>query len=136
LQTLSHHQWPLKLFVLNNGGYLSIRQTQSNFFGLPVGATPESGVSFPDHVALAKAYGLDAARLEGPDFVTELRRVLVSPAPTLCDVPLDRSQTFEPRLTSRRLPDGQMISSPLEDMSPFLSREELRDNMIVPLVGS
>jgi acetolactate synthase-1/2/3 large subunit len=134
LQTVAHHRWPLKLFVLNNGGYLSIRQTQSNFFGLQVGATAESGVSFPDHVRLAQAYGLGATRLVGPDFVQELRRVLASPGPEVCEVMLDRNQTFEPKLTSRRLPDGRMISSPLEDMAPFLSREELRENMLVPLL--
>jgi acetolactate synthase-1/2/3 large subunit len=134
LQTVAHHRWPLKLFVLNNGGYLSIRQTQSNFFGLQVGATAESGVSFPDHVKLAHAYGLGATRLEGSDFVGALRQVLASPGPEICEVMLDRNQTFEPKLTSRRLADGRMISSPLEDMSPFLSREELRENMIVPLL--
>lgn len=134
LQTVAHHRWPLKIFVLNNGGYLSIRQTQSNFFGLQVGATPESGVSFPDHIKLAQAYGLSATRLEGPDFVSQLRRVLASPDPELCEVMLDRDQTFEPKLTSRRLPDGRMRSSPLEDMAPFLSRDELRENMIVPLL--
>lgn len=133
LQTVAHHRWPIKLFVLNNGGYLSIRQTQSNFFGLEVGATPESGVSFPDHLKLALAYGLNASRIEGPDFVEHLRRVLASPEPEVCEVMLDRNQTFEPKLTSRRLPDGRMVSSPLEDMAPFLSREELRENMIVPL---
>ncbi len=134
LQTVAHHRWPLKLFVLNNGGYLSIRQTQTNFFGQLVGATGESGVSFPDHVKLAQAYGLNGSRLEGPDFSEALRRVLASPDPEVCEVMLDRDQTFEPKLTSRRLPDGRMISSPLEDMAPFLSREELRANMIVSLV--
>ena len=132
LQTIAHHRWPIKLFVLNNGGYLSIRQTQSSFFGLQVGATPESGVSFPDHVALARAYGLHATRLDRPDFAAELRRVLTSPDPEVCEVMLDRNQPFEPKLTSRRLPDGRMVTSPLEDMAPFLSREELSANMIVP----
>ena len=133
LQTVAHHRWPIKLFVLNNGGYLSIRQTQANFFGLEVGATPESGVSFPDPLKLAQAYGLNASRIEGPDFAEALRRVLASPDPEVCEVMLDRTQTFEPKLTSRRLPDGRMVSSPLEDMAPFLSREELRGNMVVPL---
>ncbi|MEI8310257.1 MAG: thiamine pyrophosphate-binding protein [Verrucomicrobiota bacterium] len=133
LQTVAHHRWPIKLFVLNNGGYLSIRQTQSNFFGLEVGATPASGVSFPDPLKLAQAYGLNASRIEGPDFTEALRRVLASPDPEVCEVMLDRTQTFEPKLTSRRLPDGRMVSSPLEDMAPFLSRDELRENMIVPL---
>lgn len=135
LQTVTHYQLPIKLFVLNNGGYLSIRQTQANFFGLQVGATPESGVSFPDHVKLGAAYNLPSVRLEGPDFADELRKVLATPGPVLCEVMLDPDQTFEPKLTSRRLPDGKMVSSPLEDMAPFLSREELRENMIVPLLG-
>lgn len=134
LQTVAHHRWPLKIFVLNNGGYLSMQQTQSNFFGLQVGATRETGVSFPDHVGLARAYGLNASRLEGPDFVETLRRVLASPEPEVCEVMLDRTQGFEPKLTSRRLPDGRMVSSPLEDMAPFLSREELRENLILPLM--
>jgi acetolactate synthase-1/2/3 large subunit len=134
LQTVAKHRWPVKIFVLANGGYLSIRQTQANFFGLQVGATPESGVSFPDHVKLAQAYGLNATRLDRADFVEDLRRVLASPDPEVCEVMLDRDQTFEPKLTSRRLPDGRMVSSPLEDMWPFLSREELAENMIVPLL--
>jgi acetolactate synthase-1/2/3 large subunit len=133
---VAHHRWPIKIFVLNNGGYLSIRQTQTNFFGLQVGATAESGVSFPDHVKLARAYGINATRLEGPNFVRELRRVLDSNDPEVCEVMLDRSQVFEPKLTSRRLADGRMVSSPLEDMAPFLSRDELRENMLIPLVNS
>lgn len=132
LQTLAQHRWPLKLFVLNNGGYLSIRQTQANFFGLQVGATPESGVSFPDFGKLAQAYGLETARIAGAEFSETLRTVLAAPGPVVCEVVLDREQTFEPKLTSRRLPDGRMVSSPLEDMSPFLSREELADNLLVP----
>jgi len=134
LQTVAHHRWPIKIFVLNNGGYLSIRQTQANFFGLLVGATPASGVSFPDYAKVADAYGLPSSRIDQPDFVSDLRRVLASPDPELCDVMLDRTQGFEPKLTSRRLPDGRMVSSPLEDMAPFLDREELRANMLVPLV--
>jgi acetolactate synthase-1/2/3 large subunit len=134
LQTLAHHRLPIKLFVLNNGGYLSIRQTQANFFGLAVGAGPDSGVSFPDFVKVAQAYGLSARRLSEPDFVGDLRHVLATTGPEVCEVMLDRNQVFEPKLSSRRLPDGRMVSSPLEDMTPFLSREELRANMLVPLV--
>lgn len=134
LQTVAHHRWPIKLFVLNNQGYLSIRQTQTNFFGLAVGAGPASGVSFPDHVRVGAAYGLTASRLDAPDFRGALARVLASPDPELCEVMLDVDQGFEPKLTSRRLPDGRMVSSPLEDMAPFLPREELRANMIVPVM--
>ncbi len=135
LQTVAHYHLPVKLFVLNNGGYLSIRQTQANFFGLEVGAGPESGVSFPDFVKVAKAHGLSARRIDRPDFVGEVRQALETDGPQVCEIILDRNQVFEPKLSSRRLPDGRMVSSPLEDMMPFLSREELRANMLVPLVG-
>lgn len=130
LQTVVHHRLPVKLFVLNNDGYLSIRATQQNFFGRLVGEGPESGVSFPDMVKVATAYGIPARRISGPDFGAQIDDVLASDGPFLADVVLDREQGFEPRLSSRRLPDGRIVTAPLEDMFPFLSREELRANMI------
>ncbi|HNX35659.1 MAG TPA: thiamine pyrophosphate-binding protein [Kiritimatiellia bacterium] len=133
LQTLAHHRWPIKLFVLNNNGYLSIRQTQSAFFDHGVGADPTSGVSFPDFVKVAEAYGLQARRIEQPDFSGDIRSALASCTPEVCEVMLDPAQGFEPKLSSRKLPNGQMVSSPLEDMFPFLDREELRANMLAPL---
>jgi acetolactate synthase-1/2/3 large subunit len=132
LETLAHHRWPVKLFVLNNRGYLSIRQTQAGFFGHAVGAGPESGVSFPDYVKVAQAYGLSARRIDQPSFVDDVRAALASDRPEVCEVMLDPNQGFEPKLASRRLPDGRMVSSPLEDMTPLLDREELRANMLVP----
>lgn len=128
LQTLRHHGWPIKLFVLNNGGYLSIRQTQASFFGLAVGAGAESGVSCPDFVRVAEAYGLSASRLDQPTFAADLPALLAAPGPHVCEVVLDPTQGFEPKLSSRRLPDGRMVSSPLDDMAPFLDREELLEN--------
>jgi acetolactate synthase-1/2/3 large subunit len=132
LQTIRHHDLPIKVFVLNNGGYLSIRQTQTSFFGLAVGAGPESGVSSPAFVNVAEAYGLPACRLDAADFQPGLRAFLDAPGPGVCEVILDRNQSFEPKLSSRRLPDGRMVSSPLEDMAPFLDRDELASNMLVP----
>ena len=132
LQTVRHHGFPIKLFVLNNGGYLSIRQTQTAFFRLAVGAGTESGVSCPDFVRVAEAYGLPASRLDQPDFGCVLPRILDVPGPHVCEVMLDPAQGFEPKLSSRRLPDGRMVSSPLEDMAPFLDRAELADNLLVP----
>ena len=135
LQTMVHGRFPIKLFVLNNGGYLSVRQTQAGFFGgFAVGAGPASGVSFPDPVRVAEAYGLPATRLDQMDFRDGLRRFLAADGPAVCEVMLDPAQGFEPKVSSRRLPDGRLISSPLEDMAPFLSREELKENMIVPLL--
>jgi acetolactate synthase-1/2/3 large subunit len=132
-QTLAHHRWPVKLFVLNNNGYLSIRQTQSAFFGRGVGADPTSGVSFPDFTKVAEAYGLPARRIDHPDFAEDIRSALDSFSPEVREVMIDPSQGFEPKLSSRKLPDGRMVSSPLEDMFPFLDRDELRANMLAPL---
>ena len=134
LQTVIHHQLPIKIFVLNNGGYLSIRTTQINFFGKLVGESSESGVSFPDIVKIAEAYGIPATRISAADFTHQLLNVLDQPGPFLCEVMLDTQQLFEPKLSSRQLPDGRMVSSPLEDMAPFLDREELLSNLLIPPV--
>ena len=136
LQTLVHHGLPVKIIVLNNGGYLSIRMSQSSYFQRFVGEGPGSGVSFPDMVKVAEAYGLRACRIEGEDFEQKLINALNGPGPVLCDVMLDPDQLFEPKLSSRQLPDGRMVSAPLEDMFPFLSREELQQNLLIPLMES
>lgn len=132
LQTIAHHQLPIKIFVLNNGGYLSIRTSQTNFFGRLAGEGPGSGVSFPDFVAVAAAFGIPARRLAGAEFFEHLESVLSAPGPCLCDVVLDATQGFEPRMSSRKMDDGSIVTPPLEDMFPFLSREELRSNMTDP----
>ncbi len=131
LQTLVHHRLPVKLLVLNNGGYLSIRQTQSNFFGLLVGAGPESGVSFPDFTKVAEAYGVTSACVTGIDCMPRLWQLLDAPGPALCEIMLDTKQEFEPRLKSRQLPDGTIVSPALEDMFPFLEPDELRSNLFI-----
>lgn len=132
LQTVAQHQLPLKIFVLDNGGYLSIRSSQSNFFGRLAGAGPESGVALPDFVAIAKAFGIPASRLDASDFAERLQDILDAPGPQLCQVMLDEKQSFEPRTSSRQLDDGRIVSAPLEDMYPFLDREELARNLWSP----
>jgi acetolactate synthase-1/2/3 large subunit len=131
LQTVAHHQLPIKIFVLNNRGYLSIRSSQNNFFGRLIGESPSSGVSFPDFCKVAQAYGLPASRLNQAEFGNEIEQILAEPGPYLCEVILDDTQGFEPRMSSRQLPDGRIISPPLEDMYPFLSAEELAENMLL-----
>ena len=131
LATLKHYKLPVKLLVLNNGGYASIRQTQSSFFGTLYGCGPTSGVDFPDNAQLARAYGIpyvSSNRIE--DVEHHQRQVASTVGPVVWDVHLTLDYAFEPKLASRRLPDGRMVSSPLHDMAPFLGREELRDNML------
>ena len=131
MQTIAHHRLPVKIFVLNNGGYLSIRTTQSNFFGDLMGEGPASGVSFPDMVRLACAYNIPAMRIDSSEEFDRIQTVLDSPGPALCEVHLDPRQEFEPRLKSRQLPDGAIASPALEDMYPFLPPEELRSNLLI-----
>jgi acetolactate synthase-1/2/3 large subunit len=131
LQTIAHYGFPVKVIVLNNGGYLSIRQTQSNFFGRLVGESGNSGVSFPDYSRVANAYGIPATRVEHVDCISQMWRLLDAPGPALCEIMLDPAQEFEPRLKSRQLPDGTIVSPALEDMYPFLDAEELESNMFI-----
>lgn len=132
LQTLVHHQFPIKIFVLNNNGYLSIRQSQKNFFNFLVGESDVSGVSFPDMVQIGQAYGIPSLQVAGPDFLPTVKRALAAPGPQLCQVTLDPNQQFEPKLSSKSLPDGRIVSAPLEDLYPFLDRDELLENLLVP----
>ena len=132
LQTVAHYRLNIIIFVLNNGGYLSIRTTQSNFFGKLIGEGEESGVSFPDFVRLAEAHGLPGIKIEGKNFSAQIAEALATPGPVLCDVILDRTQGFEPKLSSKKLPDGRMVTAPLEDMAPFLPREEFARNLLIP----
>jgi acetolactate synthase-1/2/3 large subunit len=133
LETVHYHRLPLKIFVFNNGGYLSIRSTQNNFFdGRLVGESARSGVGFPDYVRVAKAYGIPACRITRHSQLEEtINQVLDSDGPALCDVIMDPGQLFSPRTASKRLPDGRMESSPLEDMYPFLPQDDFLSNMII-----
>jgi len=133
LQTVVHHRLPLKIFVFNNNGYLSIRTTQNNFFdGHLVGEGPESGVTLPDMLKIADAYGIKTFKIsDQDDLVGKIKAVMNFSGPALCDISIQPDQLFSPRASSRRLPDGRMVSKPLEDMFPFLERDEFLSNMII-----
>lgn len=135
LQTIIHHRMPVKLFVINNGGYHSIRQTQKNFFGEPlVGIGSDSGdLSFPDLEKLAGAYGYPYIRIGSNARLCKIQDVLAMEGPVVCEVMVDARQNFEPKAASRRMEDGSMVSAPLEDLAPFLPREILKQQMCIPL---
>jgi acetolactate synthase I/II/III large subunit len=128
-QTVVHHHLPLKIFVLNNSGYLSMRMTQSGFFGRLTGESAASGASLPDMVKVACAYGIPSIRIDRDSQFDQVDRALAADGPTLIDVVLDPNQEFDPRSRARQLPDGRIVSPNLEDMYPFLDETELMDNV-------
>lgn len=135
LQTICTHALPIKVFVLNNNGYHSIRQTQKNFFTALYGCDPTSGVGFPDMGKIAHAYGLLFAKAQDVSSLGGvIEQTLASHGPAICEIILDPSQSFAPKQSSRQLADGRMVSAPLEDMAPFLERDELKRNMFIPLL--
>ena len=134
LQTIIHHKMPIKIFVINNQGYHSIRQTQTNLFNKNfVGIGPQSGdLSFPDMSKLAPAYGYPFFRCEDNAHLEEtLDAVLKTDGPVICEIMASTTQLFEPKSATKRLEDGTLVSPPLEDLGPFLDREEFYSNMII-----
>ena len=137
LQTIIHHKMPIKIFLINNGGYHSIRQTQKNFFGEPlVGIGADShDLSFPDMEKLAWAYGYPYVKAcHNSQLGEAVVRTLSIEGPAICEVFVCTDQNFEPKSSAKRLPDGTMVSPPLEDLSPFLPEEEMDRNMIIPRI--
>ena len=130
LQTVVYNRLNLKLFYLNNNGYHSIRQTQTNLFKPPlVGVCDGNGLIFPDMEKIAYAYGIPYVRIDDIDRAAEgVRTVLSADGPVICEVMLDERQFFAPKLSSKVLPDGKIVSPPIDDMYPFLPPEEYRRN--------
>lgn len=137
LQVIKHHNLPIRIFVLNNGGYHSIRQTQMNYFSdqfVGIGEDSED-LSFPDLSKIAIAFGIPYHKCEKQKTLPrELSKILKFSGPLICEIIITKDQFTEPKLASRILEDGRMVSSVLEDMYPFLSKEELQENMYIPII--
>ena len=143
LQTIISHQLPIKIFIINNGGYHSIRQTQTNLFrGEPlVGIGIDSGMggvqdlSFPDMEKIAHAYGFPFIRAHHNEELHDaVAETLAIDGPAICEIMVTLTQQFLPKSAAKRLPDGSIISPPLEDLAPYLPDEEMDRIMIVPRV--
>jgi len=133
LEVIRRLNLPVKTFVLNNDGYASIRTSQSRYFGRLAGADASSGVTLPALEGVVRAYGLPYARLDSDrDLVAQVRALLDALGPMVIEVMTPREEPRAPSLASMRRPDGSMVSRPLEDLWPFLPRDEFRENMIVP----
>lgn len=131
LATIGFNNLPITIFVLNNNGYSSIRQTQGNFFGTPlVGCDTNSGIGFPRLDKLAEAYGFNYELVTKKNIECFNLDTLID-NPRIIEVIIDPEARFQPKLSSKRLADGSIVSSELEDMFPFLDKEEHLSNMIV-----
>ena len=138
LQTIITNNLPIKIFLINNKGYHSIRLTQQNLFGehSKVGIGPESNdLSFPDFKKIAEAFGYKyySAKSNG-EMKTVVDKVLSESGPLFCEIFTDTNQAWEPKSSAKKLPDGRIVSPPLEDLAPFLPREELKKNMFIDLL--
>lgn len=136
LQTIIYHNLPIKIFVLNNGGYLSIRTTQNKFFeGRLMGTEDGTGISFPELDKIATAYGCGyfcAHSLAELD--DALERTIAASGPVICEVFCPENQEIIPTVSAMKKDDGTMVSKPFEDMYPFLDREEFISEMIVEAI--
>lgn len=137
LQTIVFHKLPIKIFVVNNRGYHSMRQTEGNLFPeyAKVGVGPESGdLSFPNMKKIAQAYGIPyLSASSNEELPGAIDQMLAMDGYAMCEIFVDINQKFEPKSATKRLPDGTLVSPPLEDLAPFLPREELEKIMLIPL---
>ena len=126
LATVAYNKLNLKLILLNNNGYHSIRQTQRNLFKPPfIGIDSDSGIGFPDFEKLADAFGITYHLLNNEENChNELDSILEEEGPCICEVIIDPEQNFAPKSSSKVLPDGRIVSPSLDDMAPFLDRSE------------
>lgn len=133
LQTIVYNNVNVKIFLLNNDGYHSMRQTQSNLFkGALAGVNKENGISFPNMEKIAYAYDIPYYRIASVGSIKEtVQKVIKQKGPVICEVMLDKNQFFEPKLSSKVLPDGSIVSPDIDDLSPFLSREEYLENKAI-----
>ena len=135
LETLRRLDLPVKIFIMNNNGYSSIRTMQETHFnGNYVGNDPSSGLTLPDVISVAEAYKIKAFRInDASELESKVREVLDFQGPVICDVLVIPDFKVSPKVSSKRKEDGTMISKPLEDQWPFLDRDELKSNMMIPL---
>jgi acetolactate synthase-1/2/3 large subunit len=133
LETVARLRLPIKFFVLNNNGYASIRASQTNYFGRAnIGCDSSTGLTVPDISNIANAYGLQSVVIANQaNLRDQVRHVLELPGPVVCDVHVIPDEVRAPRLSSAQRPDGSFVSKPLEDLWPFLDRDEFHENMLV-----
>lgn len=135
LETIVRLKLPIKIFVMNNGGYASMVASQSTYFKRLVGSTPETGLTLPNTQKIAAAYGISSSVIASQaELLAGIETALNSDGPHICEVMVIPDEPRQPRVSSYQKPDGTMVSKPLEDLFPFLPRSEFFDNMLIPVL--
>ena len=135
LQTIDHYKLPIKIFVFNNDGYLMIKHTQKNLFsGRYSAVNKKTGVSCPDFKKVAAAFNMKYYSIKNwKDFNDQIPKILKEKRAIICDVMMDPEQFFYPKLSTAITKEGKIISPPLEDLSPLISRSSFKKSMIIPI---
>lgn len=135
LQTIIHHNLPIKIFVFNNDGYLMIKHTQTALFkSNRIGVNKSNGVSCPDYVKVGQAFGFTCFTISSwEDFDIIIPKIKKETGPVLCEVMMHPNQLFSPKLGMSMRNDGVLVSSPLEDLSPLLPRESFYSSMLIDI---
>jgi len=133
LATVMHNKLPIKIFIYNNGGYLTIKQTQQLGFNSRImGSNSESGISFPDYKKIAQSHKIKYIKIvNNKNLKIEIGKVLLGNKPIICELMLDNDQEQMPKAINKRISGGKTVPTKLEDMYPFLPKEELNSNNYV-----
>ena len=132
LATIMHYKLPIKIFIYNNGGYLTIKQTQEiNFNDRLMGCNNESGLSFPKYIELGRAYDIKSICIKNQvNLSAKIDKVLEYNGPVLCELIMDQNQLNIPKSAPKILSDGSIIRTNFEDLFPFLNEEEIKSNLL------
>ena len=130
--TIMHNKLPIKTFIYNNGGYLTIKQTQQlGFKSRIMGSTPKTGISFPNYKKIADSHKIKYLKLfNNKNLKNKLKKMLSNDKPIICELFLDKEQEQMPKAINKRLPNGKSVATKFEDMYPFLSSREIKKNML------
>ncbi len=132
LATIMHNKLPIKIFIYNNGGYLTIKQTQQlGFESRIMGSNSNSGISFPDYKKIAQSHKIKYTKItNNKNLKKKINKILVGNKPVICELMLDHNQEQMPKAINKRMPGGKSVPTKYEDMYPFLSPNEIQENML------
>ena len=130
--TVMHNNLPIKTFIYNNGGYLTIKQTQQLGFNSRImGSNKKTGLSFPNYKKIAESHNIRYLKIyNNKNLKTKIQNILSNNKPVICELIIDHNQEQMPKAINKRMPDGKSVPTKYEDMYPFLSSKELEENML------